>query len=86
MRLLPNYVPLRINLALLKNLKGDFSGAEEDVKAIPNPDANALQMLAYSQTGRGLLSDAAGNVRANARDGTEGRLIGCIRPGRSRDL
>jgi eukaryotic-like serine/threonine-protein kinase len=57
-RLLPNYVPLRINLALLKNLKGDFQGAEEDFKSIPNPDANALQMLAYSQTGRGLLNDA----------------------------
>ena len=58
-RLLPNYVPLRINLALTKDLKGDFSGAEEDFKAIPNPDASALQALAYSQTGRGLLGDAA---------------------------
>jgi tetratricopeptide (TPR) repeat protein len=57
--MLPNYVPLRANLALLKNLKGDFQGAEDDVKAIPNPDAHALQMLAYSQTGRGLLGDAA---------------------------
>jgi tetratricopeptide (TPR) repeat protein len=58
-RMLPNYVPLRINLALLKNLTGDFQGAEDDVKAIPNPDVNALQELAYSQTGRGLVGDAA---------------------------
>jgi tetratricopeptide (TPR) repeat protein len=58
-RLLPNYVPLRVNLALLKSLKGDFQGAEEDFKAIPNPDASALQTLAYSQIGRGQLADAA---------------------------
>ena len=71
-RMLPNYVTLRINLALLKDLKGDFEGAEEDVKAIPNPDTSALQALAYSQIGRGLLSEATETYNKIGASGPKG--------------
>jgi Flp pilus assembly protein TadD len=71
-KMLPNYVPLRSNLGLLKDLKGDFEGAEEEFKAISDPDASALLVLAYSQVGRGLLSDAAGTYSRMAATGAKG--------------
>ena len=59
-RMLPNHVTLRTNLALLKDLSGNFAEAEEELKQIAQPDAAALQALAYSQMGRGLIAEATG--------------------------
>jgi eukaryotic-like serine/threonine-protein kinase len=52
-------VTYRTNLALLENLTGDFESAEKDVRAIEQPTARTMQVLAYSQLGRGLLREAA---------------------------
>ena len=53
-RMLPNHIGLKINLALLMDLAGDFEAAEQELNALPQMDARALQALAYSQIGRGL--------------------------------
>ena len=57
-RMLPNHVTLRTNLGLLKALSGNFAAAEEELKQMAQPDAAALQALAYSQMGRGLIAEA----------------------------
>jgi eukaryotic-like serine/threonine-protein kinase len=56
--MLPNQVGYRTNLALLTNFAGDFAAAEREVRAIPQPGAQALVALAYSQLGRGMVADA----------------------------
>jgi tetratricopeptide (TPR) repeat protein len=57
-QMLPNHMGYRANLALLAALAGDFQGAASEVQKLPRADARALQVLAYSQTGRGLLQEA----------------------------
>lgn len=71
-QMLPNLVGLRINLALLRDLAGDFAGADEDLKALPTLDARALQALAYSQVGRGLLPEATQTYARIATMGAQG--------------
>jgi serine/threonine protein kinase/tetratricopeptide (TPR) repeat protein len=56
--ILPNHIAYRGNLALAEVVAGEFEQAEKEVKSIPTPDARALQTLAYSQLGRGLVADA----------------------------
>jgi tetratricopeptide (TPR) repeat protein len=58
-RVLPGHVSYRTNLAHLAVLTGDFPLAEEQIKELAQPSVRALLALAYSQLGRGLLSDAA---------------------------
>jgi tetratricopeptide (TPR) repeat protein len=58
-QMLPNHTGYRGNLALLSALAGDFQGAEAEVQKLPRTDPRGLQVLAYSQTGRGLLKEAA---------------------------
>ena len=41
-RMLPNHVGLKINLALLTDFAGDFETSEQQLKAIPQMDARAL--------------------------------------------
>jgi len=58
-QMLSNHTGYRGNLALLSALAGDFQGAEAEVQKLPRADARALQALAYSQMGRGLLKEVA---------------------------
>ena len=58
-QMLPNHTGYRTNLALLAALAGDFAGAETEVQKLPQADPRSLQVLAYSQLGRGLLMKAA---------------------------
>jgi serine/threonine protein kinase/tetratricopeptide (TPR) repeat protein len=75
--LLPNQTGYRLNLALMANLAGDFDAAEREFNSIraikakmtPKaqvPDARDLQPLAYSQLGRGMLSEAETTYRTLA--------------------
>jgi len=71
-QMLPNHVTLRTNLALLKDLSGNFAAAEETLKEIPQPDAAALQALAYSQMGRGLIAEATDTFKRIGAMGAKG--------------
>jgi tetratricopeptide (TPR) repeat protein len=57
-KMLPNHAGYRGNLALVSSLAGDFDAAEKEVQKLPQTDPRALQALAYSQLGRGLLREA----------------------------
>jgi serine/threonine protein kinase/tetratricopeptide (TPR) repeat protein len=71
-KILPKHVTYRTNLALLENLTGDFQLAEDDVRAIEQPTARTLLVLAYSQLGRGLLPEAAQTYQKLATVGAVG--------------
>jgi serine/threonine protein kinase/tetratricopeptide (TPR) repeat protein len=58
-RILPKRVVLRSNLALFAAYAGEFETAEQEVRALEEPDDQAIAALALSQLGRGLLPDAA---------------------------
>jgi serine/threonine protein kinase/tetratricopeptide (TPR) repeat protein len=55
--MLPNHAGYRMNLALLATLAGDFDSAAGEVLKLPQ-DARSLQILAYTQLGRGLVREA----------------------------
>jgi eukaryotic-like serine/threonine-protein kinase len=61
--LLPNHVGYRTNLALFAALSGRFEAAEAEVQSLPQATNTALLVLAYSQTGRGLMQEAAETYR-----------------------
>jgi tetratricopeptide (TPR) repeat protein len=63
LRMLPNHVGLKTNLALMTALSGDFEGAEQLLKSLPQMNANALQVLAYSQIARDRVADASDSYR-----------------------
>ncbi len=58
-RILPKRVVLRSNLALFADYAGDFAAAEQEVRALPQPNPEAVAALALSQLGQGLLPAAA---------------------------
>ncbi len=58
-RILPKRVVLRSNLALFAAYAGEFEAAEQEVRALQEPDDQAIAALALSQLGRGLLPEAA---------------------------
>jgi serine/threonine protein kinase/tetratricopeptide (TPR) repeat protein len=62
-QILPNYVTAQSNLALFENLSGNFDAAAEVIEKMPQPDVRAILSLAYSQVGRGMLSEAADSYR-----------------------
>jgi tetratricopeptide (TPR) repeat protein len=62
-RILPKRVVLRSNLALFAAYAGEFETAEQEVRALQEPDDQAIAALALSQLGRGLLLDAAGTYK-----------------------
>jgi serine/threonine protein kinase/tetratricopeptide (TPR) repeat protein len=74
-KILPNHVGYRTNLATVTNFTGDFEQAEREVAAIPQPDFRALHALAYSQIGRGMLTEAAATYQKMASTGREGASI-----------
>lgn len=57
--ILPNQPVYRSNLAALLIYSGEFKAAEDNVRAIKEPDARALGVLALSQQGQGLVREAA---------------------------
>jgi serine/threonine protein kinase/tetratricopeptide (TPR) repeat protein len=56
-RLVPNHVGIKANVALMSALSGDFEGAEQQLKSLPEMTPAAVQFLAYSQIAR---ADVAG--------------------------
>jgi eukaryotic-like serine/threonine-protein kinase len=72
-QMLPNHAGYRTNLALLAALAGDFAAAETEVQKLPQANERSLQVLAYSQLGRGLLTEAAGTYQKLGKiGGTQG--------------
>src|SRR5688500_3734568 len=57
--ILPNQPVYRSNLAALLILSGEFKAAEDNMRAIKEPEARALGVLALSQQGQGLVREAA---------------------------
>ena len=68
-KMLPNHVGMKTNLALLMVLSGDFDGTERLLKTFPQMSPFAVQFLAYSQVGRGQLAQAAESYRKLAQMG-----------------
>jgi eukaryotic-like serine/threonine-protein kinase len=56
--LLPNRVTFRDNLALYANYAGDFQTAEEEARAIEEPDSYATLAIAFAQLGQARLTEA----------------------------
>ena len=61
--MLPNHAGYRTNLALVTNFAGEFAAAEQEVRAIPQPGAQAMVALAYSQLARGMIPEAVGTYQ-----------------------
>jgi eukaryotic-like serine/threonine-protein kinase len=57
-KMLPNHVAFRINLALIAYRAGQFQLVEDEVNAMEQPDPRVLLALAYSQMGRGMVNEA----------------------------
>jgi eukaryotic-like serine/threonine-protein kinase len=58
-QMLPNHVGYRTNVALLSALAGDFQAAADEAQKLSAQDPRVLQIVAYSQLGRGMLPQAA---------------------------
>jgi len=58
-QMLPNHTGYRTNLALVATWATDFEVADSALQKLPTNDIRALQVRAYSQVGRGLLTEAA---------------------------
>jgi tetratricopeptide (TPR) repeat protein len=65
-QILPNQVVYRSNLALFADYAGDFATAEQEVRALQEPDPHAIAALALSQLGQGQLREAADTYRSLA--------------------
>jgi len=74
---LPNHAGLKTNLALITALAGDFEAAEQQTKALPQTPFT-LQVLAYTQLGRGLLPQADATYRTIAATGPAGASSAAI--------
>jgi tetratricopeptide (TPR) repeat protein len=59
LKILPNHMTYRANLALFANYAGDFPTAEQEIRSLPQPSAAALQALPLSLMAQGRLKDAA---------------------------
>ncbi len=75
-KVLPNHVGYRTNLALFHDLAGDFEAAEREFKAIQGePQARTLVPLVYSQLGRGQLPEATATYERIGKMGALGASI-----------
>lgn len=72
LKILPNHMTYRGNLALLSAYAGDFGTAEREVTAIERPTADALQPLPLSLLAQGRLEEAAAAYQKMATMGTFG--------------
>lgn len=70
-KMLPGHAGLKTNLALVTALSGKFDAAEHEAKALP-ANAFTLQIVAYSETGRGQLAQAADTYQQIAATGPVG--------------
>jgi tetratricopeptide (TPR) repeat protein len=75
-RILPNHVGYRTNLAFALNAAGEFESVDQEIAAIPDPDARALVALAYSQVARGMLAEATATYEKIATKGALGASSG----------
>jgi tetratricopeptide (TPR) repeat protein len=71
-QMLPNHVGYRTNLALISALAGEFQTTEAEVQKLQRADVRALQALAYSQMGRGLLKETADTYQKMGTMGAQG--------------
>jgi tetratricopeptide (TPR) repeat protein len=75
-KVLPNHVGYRTNLALFHDLAGDFESGEREFNAIQGePQARTLVPLAYSQLGRGQLAEATATYERIGKMGALGASI-----------
>src|SRR5262249_42223295 len=72
LRMLPSHVGMKTNLALVTALSGDFDGAEQQLASMPQTNPLTVQVLAYSQIGRGQLKEAVELYRKLATTGAYG--------------
>jgi tetratricopeptide (TPR) repeat protein len=74
-QVLPSHPGFRRNLATLLSVAGDFSGAEQEIRALQdlNTDVRATRILGVTQLGQGLVREAAETYQKLS---TMGRLGG----------
>jgi eukaryotic-like serine/threonine-protein kinase len=72
LRILPNHMTYRGNLALFAAYAGEFESAEREVRAIQQPSARALQALPFSLLGQGRLAEAKESYEKLATTGAWG--------------
>jgi serine/threonine protein kinase/Flp pilus assembly protein TadD len=72
LKILPNHMTYRLNVALWSAYAGDFAAAEREVAAIPNATADAMQPLPLSLLAQGRLQEAAAAYGKMATMGTFG--------------
>jgi serine/threonine protein kinase/tetratricopeptide (TPR) repeat protein len=75
LRILPDHMTYRGNLALFADYSGDFGAAEHDIEAIPKPTAGAFQALPLSLLAQGRLRDAAAAYQKMAAMGSYGAVF-----------
>jgi tetratricopeptide (TPR) repeat protein len=76
LKVLPNHVGYRTNLALFNDLAGDFEAAEREAQAIAgDPRPQTLLPLVYSQLGRGQLKAATATYEQIGKMGALGASI-----------
>ncbi len=74
-KILPNRVFFRNNLALLASYAGEFQSAEGEAQAIAEPDETTTFALAFAQLGQGKLREARASYDKVAMLGPEGMSI-----------
>ena len=63
-KILPNRALYRVNLALYADYSSDFTAAEEEIRAMPEPGLSGLLALAFAQVGQGQLPEATETFQA----------------------
>jgi tetratricopeptide (TPR) repeat protein len=58
-QILPKRVAFRANLAMFGDYSGDFQGAEQEVRSMPEPNDLATLALVFAQLGQGRVPEAA---------------------------
>ncbi len=71
-KILPNRVLYRENLALYANYSGDFQAAEQEARALKEPSVFGLLALAFSQMGQGQLAQATETYQQMGTLGAQG--------------
>ncbi|HLG58876.1 MAG TPA: protein kinase [Vicinamibacterales bacterium] len=77
-RMIPNHVSYRTNLAHLAVLTGNFQLAEDQISSLAQPSVRALLALAYSQLGRGLVREAAESYQKLATMSASGASVASL--------
>ena len=75
-KVLPSQKGFRTNLALFLSYAGDFAGAEQEIRAMQEPNDRAIGALAISQLGQGLLPVASDTYKKLTSMSTWGATFG----------